>query len=253
MISVIGIPHLAWFRIGGWRGARQRARRTASRPDVPAPTLKAQGRRSFSRTSTAAGPWAGPGGVARRRGGPGPRRSPPSAPGRRRSSAPRRGRPVPVPLLQGDAELQQGQLVPGGQPGDQLGRRQRACRRPRPAPSSSSTARPSRPSHRRAACERASRGRSGIPAEEPGLRLGLGHRGEGQSLAPGADGGQQGPGVVGEEEEGGVGRPLLQQLEHGVLGAGVHGLGVFQDVDLAPGLVGADVGVGRGGPGSGPR
>ncbi len=63
-------------------------------------------------------------------------------------------------------------------------------------------------------------------------------------LTPGAHCGQQGGGVIGEQEKGGVGRALLQQLEHGVLGAGVHGLGVLQDVDLAFGLVGPDVGVG---------
>ena len=37
----------------------------------------------------------------------------------------------------------------------------------------------------------------------------------------------------GEEEEAGVGGPLFQQLEQGVLGALVHILGVFQNINFA--------------------
>ena len=48
----------------------------------------------------------------------------------------------------------------------------------------------------------------------------------------------------GEEEEGGIGRALLQQLQQGVLGALVHGVGVLEQVDLPGRLVGADIGVG---------
>ena len=74
--------------------------------------------------------------------------------------------------------------------------------------------------------------------------VGQGHGGELQLLAPGAHRLQHAGAVFRQQQKGGVVRPLLQQLEHGVLGGGVHLVGPLQHIDLPLPLVGADVGIG---------
>ena len=51
----------------------------------------------------------------------------------------------------------------------------------------------------------------GVAPGQPGFRLRRGHRRQGQGLAAGADGGQQGGGVIGEQEKGGVGRAVSRE------------------------------------------
>ena len=92
-------------------------------------------------------------------------------------------------------------------------------------------------------------GEVGEPLGQVKLRLRLGYGGEGQPLAPGSDGSEHRSRVLRKEQEGGVGRPLLQQLQKGVLGRGVHILGVVKDIDLPGALVGPDIGVAPGLPG----
>ena len=68
--------------------------------------------------------------------------------------------------------------------------------------------------------------------------------GQGHELAPGAHRVQQQPRPGGRQQEGGIGRALLQHLEQGVLGSGVHGVRRVDDIYLARALVGPDIGVG---------
>ena len=47
--------------------------------------------------------------------------------------------------------------------------------------------------------------------------------------------------MIGQDQKGGIGRPILQQFQQGVLSVAVHGQ--IQDVYLAPAFVGAYIGV----------
>ena len=59
---------------------------------------------------------------------------------------------------------------------------------------------------------------------------------------------EQAAAVFCQQEKDRIGRPLLQQLEHGILGALVHPVRLLQQIDLPLPLVGTDVGVRTQGP-----